>query len=86
MFNIIHIRFIGGKLPLGLIMSFASILFKSLFFLVIGNMILNWIVQDMNITVKFWIFDLSGFFQSLIVVIVNLGAFLFMSLMSETGG
>lgn len=67
-------------------MSFASIVFKSLFFLVIGNMILNWIVESMDITVKFWIFDLSGFFQALVITIVNLGAFLIMSLMAGTEG
>lgn len=67
-------------------MSFASIVFKSLFFIVIGNMILNWIVSDMDITVKFWMVDLSSFFEALIITIVNLGAFLVMSLASEGGG
>ena len=66
-------------------MSFASLLLKSLFFLVIGNMVLNWIVDSLNITVKFWIFDFSGFFQALVVTLVNLGAFLVLSLSSDGG-
>lgn len=66
-------------------MSFGALIFKSLIFLVIGNMILNWIVSAMNITVKFWIFDFSSFFEALILTLVNLGAFLVLSLSAESG-
>jgi hypothetical protein len=47
--------------------------------LVIGTWILDSIVDSLNIVVKFWIFDFSGFFKSLIVVLLNLFGFLFIS-------
>lgn len=53
--------------------------------IVILNMIIQKLVEGLDIVVKFWIFDFSSFFKSLIFVVFDLVGLLFLTALRTTG-
>lgn len=66
-------------------MSLVTRLFFGFLAIVVLNMLIQKLVEGLDIVVKFWIFDLSGFFKSLILVVFDLVGLLFLTAMRTAG-